>query len=1226
MLCPHCQADNPNEAKFCLNCGKSLSLTCHNCGHLNKPEAKFCINCGHQVTEHTHLDSVSDSAIRQRPKEYVQKLEAARKSQSMQGERRIVTVMFCDVKGSTAMAEKLDPEEWTEIMNQAFEFLITPIYKYEGTLARLMGDGILAFFGAPIAHEDDAHRAVLAGLDIINEIQPFREKITLQYNLDFDIRVGINTGLVVVGEVGSDLFMEYTAQGDAINIASRMEQTARPGTIQIAGDTYDRVTPFFEFEKLNGVEVKGISNPVEVYQVLRPKETPARRRGIKGLESPLIGRKGEFDKLKQILQELEKGKGQIVSLIGEAGLGKSRLIREVRAVWESTKIGGKLFGNLPTRWNQVSGVSYETSNPYGVIQSLIRNFIGVTNTDTPDHIRKKLTGTLEAVQIGTAPETLSVFKTLLGIKEQTNGNQLEGEELKQFLYEKLLSTLDILIKQGPTVFVIDDLHWSDPASAEFLIHLFQLADRLPILFICAYRPERDSSAWTVKQAAEAGYAHRYIEIELSPLSDNDSDKLVNSLLSMSDLPDDLREFILKKTDGNPFFVEEVIRTLIDNGVIALDSDDNHWRTTAEVKDISIPDNLQALLAARIDRLEENAKRVLQLASVIGRSFYHPVLEIINDATDQLDFELNNLQRLDLILEAAREPFLEYIFRHALTQETAYNTILLKHRREFHRRIGEALLQLYPDRVEDFAPALGHHFYHAGDPRALKFFTIEGDSALRLYANQEAIIFYSQAIEAGMWIEKPDIEQLIHLYTNRGRAYELNSEFETALENYKAMEDIGEKLNSPELTLCGLVLQAQTLSLPSNMFNPEQGEKLVNRAMKLAEKQEDKEAQAKLYWILSNIYRFGYDSERALIAGNKSVDLARDLDNEEFLAYALNDNSHNYSMNGDVVKAIELIHEASALWRKFNNKAMLADSLSGLAASSMYTGEFEDALRYSDEAYNISLSINNIWGKAYSKYAIGIVYWDQGNTDKALEVVEQSLNDSIQANFYAGQTLTRVNLSLIYHSLGLFEESTEVLTLPDDDSLNPMAMSESFFGSFRILAYVASGKLSAAEELLEQRLKETDHLNSWNKYYEEYAKAHLLVAKGDYEIAIEEITNLTEFLEERGFVFLNHELKYLLAHSYLNIGEEKFARDALEDALKRAEKMGSRRMMWRIHFELSKLDSKQGKNSQAKKRLDQAQEYLNYIIDHITPVEMKNSFMALPDVRQALEKESISQGE
>jgi class 3 adenylate cyclase len=267
------------------------------------------------------------------PEELMKKLQAVQDQGGMIGERRVVTMLFCDLKGSTAAAEGLDPEDWTEIMNGAFEQMIKPVYQYEGTIARLMGDALLAFFGAPIAHEDDPRRAVLAGLDIVEAIKPYREQIRERYGVDFDVRVGINTGLVVVGAVGSDLRMEYSALGDAINLAARMEQTAEPGTVRIAHDTYKLVKNLFEFKSLGGVEVKGKSEPVLAYQAVGRKFETSQTRGIEGLHATMVGRDAELSTLHNVMADLKQGLGRIIFVLGEAGLGKTRLIGEAHQVF-----------------------------------------------------------------------------------------------------------------------------------------------------------------------------------------------------------------------------------------------------------------------------------------------------------------------------------------------------------------------------------------------------------------------------------------------------------------------------------------------------------------------------------------------------------------------------------------------------------------------------------------------------------------------------------------------------------------------------------------------------------------------------------------------------------------------------------------------------------------------------------------------------------------------------
>ena len=320
---------NPSDASFCSHCGTSLTSSCPSCSAELPGGARFCLKCGQEIGDHGAQSRLS--RLQQYiPKELLGKLEAAQATGGMQGERRIVTMLFCDVSGSTAAAGKLDPEEWAEIINGAFDHLISPVYRYEGTLARLIGDAVLVFLGAPIGHEDDPQRAVLAGLDMVQGIEPYREQISLRWGIDFQVRVGINTGLVVVGEVGSDLRVEYTALGDAINLAARMEQTAQPGTVQVSADTYKLIAPLFEFQDLGGIEVKGKIEPVQAYRALRPKTEPGSLRGIEGLDAPLVGRKAEMDALQGAIEELQQGRGQIVSVMGEAGLGKSRLIAELR--------------------------------------------------------------------------------------------------------------------------------------------------------------------------------------------------------------------------------------------------------------------------------------------------------------------------------------------------------------------------------------------------------------------------------------------------------------------------------------------------------------------------------------------------------------------------------------------------------------------------------------------------------------------------------------------------------------------------------------------------------------------------------------------------------------------------------------------------------------------------------------------------------------------------------
>ena len=668
------------------------------------------------------------------------------------GERRIVTALFCDVVGSTSIAEQLDPEEWAEIVNGAFQVLTEPIAYYEGTIVRLLGDAIIALFGAPISHEDDPRRAVLASVAMMEALPPFREQVRENYHIDFDVRVGINTGSVVVGDVGSSVLTEYTALGDAVNVAARMEQTAQPGTIVIGHDTQRLVAPLFDLQALGGIEVKGRSEPVNAFRVLGVKAQPGRTRGLEGVSAPLVGRDKELGQLKELLARLREGSGGIVAMIGEAGLGKSRLLEETRAEW--------LLDNPAGSWRPGQGSPYDTARPYGLFQKLARDLAGVDNDDPPDVIHQKIDSGLRAMGISEeAVELCSVsMERMIALKVLHDASEFTAEAVREDIYYIGYSAWRSSAS-SPVVFVVDDLHWADQASVDLLLHLFGLVEEVPILFICAFRPERQSPAWQVKTRAETDYPHRYTEIALRPLDADQTNNLMNALLHIADLPEALRQLILRKTEGNPYFVEEIVRSLIDEGGVYRTGDGLHWKSDTKVDDITIPDTLQALLMARIDRLDRDTRSTLQLASVIGRSFYVKVLNAISDSTIALDKHLTTLQRAELVREAMRLPEMEYIFKHELARDTAYGSILNRKRRELHLRVALAIETLFPDRLAEHANRLAVHFAAAGDSdeRALHYRVMAAEAAEALGANADAVTHFARAIESAERLGTPEPE-------------------------------------------------------------------------------------------------------------------------------------------------------------------------------------------------------------------------------------------------------------------------------------------------------------------------------------------------------------------------------------------------------------------------------------------------------------------------------------
>jgi class 3 adenylate cyclase/tetratricopeptide (TPR) repeat protein len=747
MHCPECNTQNPERSRFCLNCSAKLSLSCPECETELPLHARFCTSCGAELSVATpdatgeRVPARLDALQRLVPKEFAERLLATRGQLSK--ERRIVTLLFSDVKGSTAMAEQLDPEEWTEIMEGAFDVLIEPIYRYEGTVARLMGDAVLAFFGAPIAHENDPERAIRAALDIIEGAQRYAARLEKDRGIPgFNVRVGINTGLVVVGQVGSDLRVEYTAMGDAINLAARMESAAEPGTVLISEATHKLIAPLFETEPLGSVQVKGKVEPVSVFRVRAAKEVPGKVRGITGLESPLVGRDAEFALLRDCLGQLLAGRGAIVSIIGEAGVGKSRLVAEIR----------NSAGASHLTWLEGRTLSFGQTISYWPFQEILWQYAGISEDDSEADAWRKLERRVSALFDQKTPEVLPYLATLLTLEVRdeyaARVKYLDGEAMGRQVFLASRRFFERLGQEQPLVLVFEDLHWADESSALLLEHLLPLVERVPVLIVGVSRPYRETPAARLQEVAGQGFPDRYTEIQLAPLSQADSVQLVRNLLAIEDLPFRVREMVVRKADGNPFFLEEIIRTLMDTGAVVHEPATGRWRATAQIETITIPDTVQGVIMARVDRLEEDVKQALRTASVIGRTFLYRVLRAVAEADRQLDDHLAELQTVELIREKQRVPELEYIFKHALAQEATYESILLQKRRGLHARVGQVIENLFADRLEEFFGLLAYHYARAEEwEKAQEYLFKAGDQAGKVAADAEALAHYRQAMVA-----------------------------------------------------------------------------------------------------------------------------------------------------------------------------------------------------------------------------------------------------------------------------------------------------------------------------------------------------------------------------------------------------------------------------------------------------------------------------------------------
>ena len=838
MVCSNCGTENPGAAKFCMSCGHTLQLACPSCSTALPEGARFCFNCGHELTAGSTegMEGQSTQQVAQRLAEDI------RRQQSSGGERRTITLMFCDVTGSTAAAEQLDPEAWASVMGGAFDRFFAPVERYGGTVARLLGDAILAYFGAPVAHEDDPERAVLAGLAILESMKPYGEEVRGKHGIDFDVRVGINTGLVVVGDLGTDSYSEYTALGDAANVAARMEQTAEPGTIRIAEATHKLVAPLFDFEESGALEVKGKSAPIRAYRVLGAKAERGRMRGIEGLTSPLIGRDEERAKLEQAVTDLQAGRGGIATLIGDAGLGKSRLASELKDFAAAT-------GSVS--WHEGKSLSYDTETPFAPFVDLLNDMCDIRSEQNVDLRRQALEAHAAALVGDRAPEATTYLASLLGIPpkpdEQETLRHLEPPLLRQRVFDSVVAMVTAAATAQPLVLMLDDLHWADSTSLELLETLLPVTNRAPLLILGLLRPQREDPAWKIHETAAREYPHRYTSLHLRPLNEQQSADLVRALLEIDGIPMSMRRLILAKSEGNPFYVEEVIRTLLDSGVVVREGE--RWVATAEVADVAVPDSLVSVVQTRLDALEPEVRRVLQAGAVVGRDFGVDILTELTDLGSDVPAALDTLLRRELIVETHSDIDRSFAFRHAITRDVAYSTLLQSTRKDFHRLAGKWLEERHPDRVNDLA----RHFLEADEAtRALPYVVAAGDRSFHAFSMPDAIRYYRSALE--IFDEGGDIDLAKRAYEGLGGSLAFSGEVDAAVAAYQEMIAMGERAGHGPTQVSGMNKLAMTQAL--FLGRMEEAEQQLLNAKTVAEAANDLPGLAEFHMVYCNVNTLG----------------------------------------------------------------------------------------------------------------------------------------------------------------------------------------------------------------------------------------------------------------------------------------------------------------------------------------------------------------------------------
>jgi class 3 adenylate cyclase/predicted ATPase len=725
MQCPRCQAENPAGTRFCAQCASVLSAVCPSCGAASAPDNKFCGKCGRPLGESTQPRFASPQSYT--PEHLAEKILTSKGA--LEEERKQITVLFADMKGSLELLADRDPEEARKILDPVLEHMMDAVHRYEGTVNQVMGDGIMALFGAPLAHEDHAVRACYAALDMQAVLRRYASEVRRTQGVKVQVRIGLNSGEVVVRAIANDLHMDYTAVGQTTHLASRMEQLADPGAILLTGETLRLVEGYIEVKPLGPVPVKGLDAPVEVYEMVAagPHRSRLQAAAARGL-TRFVGRDAELEQLRLALDRATAGHGQVVAIVGEPGVGKSRFVWEVV---HSHRTHGWLIV-------QAGSVSYGKATLYLPVVHLLKGYFKIQDRDDERQVREKVIGKLLALDETLKP-TLPALLALLDVPiEDPQWKTLDPPQRRQRTLEALKHLFLRESQVQPLLIVFEDLHWIDQETQTLLDMLVEDLPAARALLLVNYRPEYHHN-W-------GGKTH-VTQLRLDPLPQESTKELLDALLGTAPALQPLARHLIERTGGNPFFSEESVRALVETGVLV--GEPGAYRLANPFQPTLVPPTVQAVLAARIDRLPPDGKRLLQAASAIGPDVPFFLLKAVAEMPeDALQRALAHLQSAGFLYETSHSPDVEYTFKHALTHEVVYRGLLQERRRTLHGRIVNALEAMYADRLGQHVERVAHHAVQGRLwERAVRYLRESGVKAAERSAHREAIEFFEQALEA-----------------------------------------------------------------------------------------------------------------------------------------------------------------------------------------------------------------------------------------------------------------------------------------------------------------------------------------------------------------------------------------------------------------------------------------------------------------------------------------------
>ena len=938
-----------------------------------------------------------------------------RVGERLQGERRMVTALHAHVSGSTHQGTPIDVERRAEIMHRVSQILGREIGRYGGEIDRYGQEEQVALFGASVAHEDDPERAVLAALDVQKAVQVYATELFECEGIVLSLRSGVHTGQVIVARAGSGTqYWEVSAMGGARALATHTD-AAEPVSVWVSEDTYRLVAPLFEWERVGEIAIKDSKEPA--YRPLVHRGLPGKGRGIEGLGSPLVGRAVERQVLRKVMARLRDGLGGIVTVVGEAGIGKSRLVAEVRQT--------SVQSSRPLQWVEGRCLSYASGTAYHLWRSMLQEWLNTAPDASPTAVRDALKGWVQALCPDGYDDIYPYLGQMMALplsNEAASKVRGLGTDSLQFVtFHAIETLLERAAAEHSLVIVCEDLHWADPTSQVLLEHLLSLVDRVPLLFICVLRPETKHGCWQVKEAAARGYSHCYTDLWLQPLGADESATLVGNLLHVKALPSGLQERILEHAEGNPFYIEEILRSLIDDGSLFHDQASGRWQAVHDGVAVHLPGTLRGVIAARIDCLPGEVRRVLQWASVIGRSFSYLFLSAIaqdaptltNAGKNQaaLDAHLLALQRAQLIRERTRRPVREYTFKHVLTQEASYSGLLRRERRAIHRRVAEALEHLYPERIEEQLGLLAYHWEQAGETRqAVEYLHRAGVQAAAQHANDEAIGYLSRALEL---TPRDDLDRRTLLLLAREGVYDVQGTREAQRQDLATLEELAIALGDGTRRAQIAHRKAQYTYVISDCAASIAA---ARQAVALAQAAGDVacETAAHLQWGIT--LRRMNDHAAAAYRLEQALVLARRASLRDIEADALRALGFVRGFQGELDIAGNYLEQALEICRQIANVETEGRVLVTLGMWLTVQGDYAAARSCSEQACSIFEKIGFRWGQGEALWSLGFMSLCQGDYTRARVLLGQELQIGREVRNPGRESRALADLGLLAHCL------------------------------------------------------------------------------------------------------------------------------------------------------------------------------------------------------------------